>query len=473
MRNLHCGWNIHIGPMIYTFEILEHKMMESEETTCQIDTQKWEKKRSYMFIIFCLHNMVFGMVTIVKNATSWIYTTTLVNTNHPYSVYGFINACNFVVAIACTPIIGRLVDKYQRPKLVLIVVNYSVIAGNILYSMYISPYFPIAGSCFMGLQRALIAMMAAEIVKLYPADQHTKKLSIFSNAQRIGAVPMSIVLSFLVDINFSIGWVKITYGNFLVVQDIVMFSLLQIVNIFFMHDLFRTGQRTSNSTCSEKESEESNQSENQEEMKPSACIVLLTPDIIFIISLQALIGHLQIANVRYLPVLVITKLHYSPLVLNISMFVLMFVTFLGTLVTICMKITSKCSYYICLISLAAFPVTGVCNFLLSPNNNQVLNYFLLLVYFTLIAFLDIADSIFIIGITAKLVIHDYKGFAEGLGLGAKYIGNISGTLVTGIMVLFFKEYFICICIVIVMHVSTLFLKRNSYKNPTPVKVTVK
>ena len=447
-------------------------MMKSEETTCHIDTQKREKKRT-VFIIFCLHNMVFGMVTIVKNATSWIYTTTLVNTNHPYAVYGFINACNFVVAIACTPIIGKLVDKYQRPKLVLITVNFSVIAGNILYSMYISSYFPIAGSCFMGLQRALIAMMAAEIVKMYPVDQHTKKLSIFSNAQRIGAVPMSIILSFLVDINFLIGWIKIKYGNYLVVQDIVMFSLLQIVNIFFMHDLFRAGPKTSDSTCSEKKGEESNQPVKQEEMKPSACSMLLTPDIIFIISLQALIGHLQIANVRYLPVLVISKLHYSPQVLNISMFVLLFVTFLGTLVTICMKIASKYAYYICLISLAAFPITGVCNFLLNPNNNQILNYFLLIVYFALIAFLDIADSIFIIGIAAKLVPHDYKGFAEGLGLGAKYIGNISGTLVTGIMVLFFKEYFICICIVTVINVSILFLKRNSYQNPSPMNVTVK
>ena len=459
--------------MIYTFEFLEQKLMESEETMGHIDTQKWEKKRANVFIIFCLHNMVFGMVTIVKNGTSWIYTTTLVNTDHPYLVYGLINACNFVVAIACTPIIGRLVDKYQRPKLVLIAINFSVIAGNILYSMYISPYFPIAGSCFMGLQRALIAMMAAEIVKLYPADQHTKKLSIFSNAQRIGAVPMSIILSFLVDINFSIGWVKITYGNYLVVQDIVMFSLLQIVNIFFMCDLFRTGQKTSNSTCAEKKGEESNQSVNQEEVKPSACRMLLTPDIIFIISLQTLIGHLQIANVRYLPVLVISKLHYSPQVLNMSMFVLQSVTFLGTLVTICMKITSKYAYYICLISLAAFPVTGVCNFLLYPNNNQVLNYFLLIAYFSSIAFLDIADSIFIIGIAAKLVTHNYKGFAEGLGLGAKYIGNISGTLVTGIMVLFFKEYFICICIVTVIYVSILFLKRSSYQNPTPVKVNMK
>lgn len=447
-------------------------MMESEETTCDIDTQKREKKRT-VFIIFCLHNMVFGMVTIVKNATSWIYATTLVNTNHPYAVYGFINACNFVVAIACTPIIGKLVDKYQRPKLVLIVVNFSVIAGNILYSMYISFYFPIAGSCFMGLQRALIAMMAAEIVKIYPVDQHTKKLSIFSNAQRIGAVPMSIILSFLVDVNFRIGWIKIKYGNYLVVQDIVMFSLLQIVNIFFMHDLFRAGPKTSDSTCFEKKGEESNQPVKQEEMKPSACSMLLTPDIIFIISLQALIGHLQIANVRYLPVLVISKLHYSPQVLNISMFVLLFVTFLGTLVTICMKITSKYAYYICLISLAAFPITGVCNFLLNPNNKQIFNYFLLIVYFALIAFLDIADSIFIIGIAAKLVPHYYKGFAEGLGLGAKYIGNISGTLVTGIMVLFFKEYFICICIVTVINVSILFLKRNSYQNPSPMKVTVK
>ena len=111
--------------------------------------------------------------------------------------------------------------------------------------------------------------------------------------------------------------------------------------------------------------------------------------------------------------------------------------------------------------------------MLNPNNKQIFNYFLLIVYFALIAFLDIADSIFIIGIAAKLVPHYYKGFAEGLGLGAKYIGNISGTLVTGIMVLFFKEYFICICIVTVINVSILFLKRNSYQNPSPMKVTVK
>ena len=431
-------------------------------------------------MIYCFVYLLDGMQAAFQNTTIWIYVTRQVLTNKPYLVFAILNGIIFVPSVLLNPFIGYFGDKFRRPKLMLYFTNLLSIAGSILYLFYYSAWYPIIGSFLLGFRLSFRSIMVAEIARSYPADEVTRKLPLFSNFYYVGLCPTVVILILFEKVDINIGGLHIQYGNINAIFIIATTVIIQVLAVFYVHDLskeydLKQEEAKQYENC-EYEKNELVQIENGNEKKGFLAEkefghfekikrLFTSFDVVLSYFLTFLFGYAELTMLKYIPIVIITKLEYRIIVLNIGLLAhsLMSIAIIAFLVRV--YITSESAYFVCVIAFLSMIVVGFLFLLMNLTNSYTVNWILAMFVYTLFAVFYLADDVFLVSVTAKLVKSDIQSFAESFRLLFKYIASILAGLSVQMVVDFYSEFYISLSLVIVISLCLLLYRRKTLSKP--------
>ena len=286
-------------------------------------------------------------------------------------MYSFVTGIRFLPVLMFTFIVSGLHDKYRKTRLILIIINYITIIGGILYIIDSSYYFSIIGSFLSGFQYLSQSIAVGEMSRSHKPKGITYKVPVLQFGFFLGALPAAIVPYVMRDIRFNIGPFFIDSSNILGVLMVISLSLIQILNVTFVHDLsleydlkecflrkekqkelnderadlckVKTGNLKTEENILKQINEYSSKNNN---IANSLKKLFSNYDLVFIYYLVWLFYYFFAFVAMYLPAIVLKELRYEIEILNIlflifSVLLLIFLPFL-----ISFKVGCKTAYYI-------------------------------------------------------------------------------------------------------------------------------
>ena len=427
--------------------------------------------------------LLSGMQSAFQNATIWIYVTRQVMTNKPYLVFAILNAIIFLPSVLLNPFIGYFGDKFRRPKQMLYFTNLLSIAGSLLYLLYYSAWYPIIGSFLLGFRFPLRSIMVAEIARSYPADEVTRKLPLFSNFYYVGLCPTVVILILFEKVDINIGGLHIQYGNINAIFMIAMAVIIQVLAVFYVHDLSKEydleqEESTQYEECAYEENEMAEIENNGEKRGflvenefghfENVKRLFTSFDVVLSYFLTFLFGYAELTMLKYIPIVAITKLEYRIIVLNIGLLInsLMSIAIIVFLVRV--YITSESAYFVCVIAFLSMIVVGFLFLLMTPTNSYTVNWILVILVYTLFSVFYLADDVFLVCITAKLVKSDIQSFAESFRLSFKHIASILAGLSIQMVTDYYVDFYISLSLIIAISLCLLLYRRKTLSKPLPL-----
>ena len=424
---------------------------------------KWQKKRTSTFIVFNLMYLLNGIHAAFMNTTIWVYVTQQIETDQPYLVFGLINAVVFLPSSLLNPFIAYFGDKYRRPKLMLIWTNNLSIIGSILYMLYFSPWYPIVGTTLLGFRFPLQSIMVAEIVRSYPQDEVIKKLSIFANMVYLGLCPTVVILMVFQNVDIYICGLHIRYGNINTTFIIALSAIAQLLAVFFVHDLSKEYDLKQIETMNTLGKDELRH-------KRLGCTdkirrLFSSLDVILSYYLTFLFGYAEITMLKYIPIIILTKLSYSVNFLNIGLLItsLSCVIIIG--IVIKMNITTKVAYAICITAFLAMIINGIIFLFMKPTNTYQTNWILAILVYMCFSIFYLADEVYLVCIVAKLVKSDIQGFAESFRLSCKHISSVLAGISIEVVARYYEGFFVILTVVIFLSIGCMVVRRHALQYP--------
>ena len=401
-------------------------------------------------------------------------------TNKPYLVFAALNAIIFLPSVLLNPFIGYFGDKFRRPKLMFYFTNMLSIVGSISYMLYYSAWYPIIGSFLLGLF-PLRSIMVAEIARSYTEDEVSKKLPLFSNFYYVGLCPTVVILIFFEKVNINIGGFHIQYGNINAIFIIVMTIIIQILAVFFALDLSKEYDLKQEEAKDSKKSEyeEIKMVKNDDERKrllvdkrpghfENMKRLFTSFDIVLSYFLTFLFGYAELTMLKYIPIVIITKLDYSIIVLNIGLLANSLMSIAIIVFIVRVYITSKSAYYVCLVAFLSMIVVGFLFLLMNSTNSYTVNWILAMLLYTIFSVFYLVDDVFLVCITAKLVKSDIQSFAESFRLSFKHIASILAGLSIEMVADYYNAFYISLSLVILISLCLLLYRRKTLSKPWPL-----
>ena len=427
--------------------------------------------------------LLSGMQSAFQNSTIWIYVTRQVMTNKPYLVFAILNAIIFLPSVLLNPFIGYFGDKFRRPKQMLYFTNLLSIAGSLLYLLYYSAWYPIIGSFLLGFRFPLRSIMVAEIATSYPADEVTRKLPLFTNFLYVGLCPTVVILILFEKVDINIGGLHIQYGNINAIFIIAMTVIIQVLAVFYVHDLSKEydleqEESTQYEKCAYEENEMAEIENNGEKRGflvenefghfENVKRLFTSFDVVLSYFLTFLFGYAELTMLKYIPIVVITKLEYRIIVLNIGLLInsLMSIAIIVFLVRV--YITSESAYFVCVIAFLSMIVVGFLFLLMTPTNSYTVNWILAILVYTLFFVFYLADDVFLVCVTAKLVKSDIQSFAESFRLSFKHIASILAGLNIQMVTDYYVDFYISLSLIIATSLCLLLYRRKTLSKPLPL-----
>ena len=197
----------------------------------------WKHKRRSTMVVIGIHRFLYGVLYSNVFATLWIYLTTLVKTDRPYLWYSLILVSFNVCGMIFTLIIGRISDRTRNIRACVLILTAVTIVGNVLYALPYSVYYVFAGRFISGVIVATQPLVTGEVVRVYEKDEVIRMLSIQGMCSGLGLIVGPAMNFAFVKIDITICSLHLTYANAPSLFLSVMFLLLQVLMIFFLHNL--------------------------------------------------------------------------------------------------------------------------------------------------------------------------------------------------------------------------------------------
>ena len=188
-------------------------------------------------IVIGLHRLLYGIQYSNVFATLWIYLTSLVQTDRPYLWYSLILVSFNVCGMIFTLVIGRISDRTRNIRACVLILTAVTIVGNVLYSLPLSVYYVFAGRFISGVIVATQPLVTGEVVRVYEENDIVRMLSIQGMCCGLGLIVGPAMNFAFVKIDYTIGCLHLTYANAPSLFLSVMFILLEVLMIFFLHNL--------------------------------------------------------------------------------------------------------------------------------------------------------------------------------------------------------------------------------------------
>ena len=400
--------------------------------------EKWKRKRFTTFILFWLIYFLTGVFGALFRTTCFIYLKTHFTTARLDLNY------SLVICMLCLPVlmftfaVSSLHDTYRKTRLILIFINFMTIVGGIIYTIDLSYFFPIMGSFLLGFQILAQTVAVGEITRSYTPKEITYKVPVLQFGFFLGALPAATILRFIENIKFNIGPFKIDFSNSLGVVMVIGFSLIQVLTIFFVHDLSlkydlkecflinaEENKNVKKAAVNHAEKKKIKTKENvlkevEEDKDHKKTIInrlkrlFSNYDVVLIYHLVGLFYYCWGFFTLYFPIIVIKELRYKVEILNILNLLLSVLLSVFLPLLLLLKVGSKTAYYFGSISFSLLILVCVCLRLIDANASRLYNITLLAFVMILLAVIFSAEDIFLTCTIAKLVKSDIQTFADGV-----------------------------------------------------------
>lgn len=179
----------------------------------EIDLTEWKRKRKRTFISFCIIACCLGTEYSIIIPSLWFYIHDVIQAPDAKTMYGVTLAVYYISAILGSFTITWVADRTRNIRLSMLLLLACEVIGNIVYSIPLSPYFPLLGRLVQGLGDVNMSIMTAEVARCYPTDEISVKISTMVTCFSITFViapAMNVAFKY---IDVDIHGYRINYGN--------------------------------------------------------------------------------------------------------------------------------------------------------------------------------------------------------------------------------------------------------------------
>ena len=199
--------------------------------------ERWQRRRTLMFINQCVGAFAYGLSLNAYFSTEYYYLKDTVRVENPDLYFGLSQAALFLSG-AVASIAGSYYSDYTKNyRGICLVEDVLNIIGNIMYSLYYSPYLIVFGQLLIGTSSARVTSSVGEVSRVYEAAEITRKLGIIE----IFTVAGSIIGP---STTFEFQYVKVYIGDWIwnvgnmIGISMTIFYLLQfLLNYFTLHNV--------------------------------------------------------------------------------------------------------------------------------------------------------------------------------------------------------------------------------------------
>ena len=169
--------------------------------------------------------------------TEYHYLKNTVKVENPRLLFGLSQAALFLSGAFLSIIGSYYVDLTKNFREICLLEGTLNVIGNIMYSLYYSPYLIISGQILIGTTSARMVSSVGEIARVYEADKLTQKLAIIGVVTVLGSVsgPSTTFLFQYVDI-FIGNW-KWNVGNMAGIAMTGFYLFQFFLNYFTLHNV--------------------------------------------------------------------------------------------------------------------------------------------------------------------------------------------------------------------------------------------
>ncbi|XP_028410672.1 uncharacterized protein LOC114533362 [Dendronephthya gigantea] len=183
-------------------------------------------------LVFCaivLRNLFDGLDEYLIAATAWYYVKSL---GQDMTFFGIVMTAYQFAALPSSPIIGRFADKFGNVKCIIVVSMFLKGMSYVIYSIPVSPYFPLTGRILAGFSSGSAGVLFGQITlytpKRYRAQIFIMLDGIYTSGTLFGPT-VGVFLTFNVNI---FGW-KIDAGNSPGIVDAMIWFGLFLITLWF------------------------------------------------------------------------------------------------------------------------------------------------------------------------------------------------------------------------------------------------
>ena len=193
-------------------------------------------------------------------------------------------------------------DTTKNVRLLFMVTNILSIIGNIMYTLYYSPYIVLFGQLIIGTGAARLVAYVGETSRVYESEQLTQKFFLLSIFSTLGAVfgPSSVYMFRLIDIDLH-GW-RIQVGNMIGVTLAVLNIIHAVLNYFTLCNVSQeyTIKKSISETFSSNEHQALLENDELIEKEKMGTNDDLTFDELYVLSLKTIVKNKYIMFLLYL-----------------------------------------------------------------------------------------------------------------------------------------------------------------------------
>ena len=155
-----------------------------------------------------------GSVYALGTSTYWVYIKRQLKPSRPYLIYALMTYLHYFPTMIFALNVANLHDRFRKSKFFITLINLMTIIGAVIFTIDISEYFPVIGCLLLGVRYLGQPAMVGELARSYYPEELTFKLPVMNFFFFLATAPASVINYLARDIDFNIGSIHITFGNF-------------------------------------------------------------------------------------------------------------------------------------------------------------------------------------------------------------------------------------------------------------------
>ena len=167
--------------------------------------KEWQKKGNWMFFNHCVAAVAYGLSLDAYFPTEYFYLTDTVKVKDPDLYFGLSKAFLYLSGAKSSIIGSYYVDYTKNIREICLLEDLLNIVGNIMYSLYFSPYLILFGQLLIGTSSAGITSSIGEVSRVYEAKELTQKIGILGIMTVVGSIAGPCNAFAFQYVDFSIG----------------------------------------------------------------------------------------------------------------------------------------------------------------------------------------------------------------------------------------------------------------------------
>ena len=221
--------------------------------TTSTSIELWQRKRKWMFLNFWVGAYAFGLSINGYYPTEYYYLKDTVRVANPELYFGLSSSMLYLSGAVFSIVGSCYVDFSKNIRLLCLTEDLLNIIGNVMYSLYYSPFLILFGQLLIGTTSARMTAGIGEISRVYVTAEITQKLSILGIFSTLGALtgPCTTFLFQYVDISIR-DW-KLDIGNMIGIVMAFFYLLQFILNFLTLSNVSKEHTLKNGSTSSSEE----------------------------------------------------------------------------------------------------------------------------------------------------------------------------------------------------------------------------